>query len=92
MSYQQHCLKTVQPYYNFVCEGIKKAECRRDDRNFKVNDTLILQEYHPKTGLSGREIKFKITHILRGEEYGVIDGFAVLSIEKLPEKHFPYAQ
>lgn len=40
-----HYLKTDPTYFDAVCNGIKKAEFRLDDRNYKVGDTLHLREF-----------------------------------------------
>lgn len=37
-----HVLKTVQPFYGAVQQGIKKFEVRINDRDFKQGDTLSL--------------------------------------------------
>jgi hypothetical protein len=62
-----HKLKTWTPYYEVVINGKKKFEKRKWDRDYKVNDILLLQEWNPGTGYTGREIPVLITYILEGE-------------------------
>lgn len=40
-----HELKVKPVYFEAVKEGIKTFELRRDDRNFKVGDILLLREW-----------------------------------------------
>ncbi|MDS1006420.1 DUF3850 domain-containing protein [Clostridium sporogenes] len=38
----KHRLKTLSKYFNAVCDGKKTFEIRKDDRNFEIGDTFIL--------------------------------------------------
>lgn len=40
-----HHLKTLPPYYQAVIEQRKPFEIRENDRNFKVGDRVILEEF-----------------------------------------------
>lgn len=72
----QHELKTWTPYFQQVCDGLKKFELRKNDRGFKVGDTLLLKEWKP-SGYSdvspnkmegeytGREILVKVTYLFQ---------------------------
>lgn len=40
-----HELKILPEYYDAVANGIKTFEIRKDDRNYKVGDTLRLREF-----------------------------------------------
>jgi len=61
-----HFLKTVNPHFQDVWDGNKKAEIRFNDRLFEVGDEVYLQEYDQYKDLfSGREVRCDITHILR---------------------------
>ncbi|PWK03954.1 ASCH/PUA domain-containing protein [Tumebacillus permanentifrigoris] len=77
-----HELKLVQPYFDAVASGQKTVEMRWDDRGYQVDDTLVLREYDPATdSYSGRTLERQVTHILRGEEWGVMNGYCALSIK-----------
>lgn len=76
-----HDLKTVQPHFDAVSSGAKKAEVRRDDRDFAVGDVLVLREYDPATNsYSGRVFEVRVTHVLRGFA-GLAPEYVALSIE-----------
>ena len=74
-----HHLKTVQPYFDDVISGKKTFEVRRNDRDFKVGDILVLFECvdGKKTGAYTGQ---KITYILDNKEY-CKEGYVVLGIE-----------
>lgn len=45
----KHYLKTVQPYFDAIDQGLKTFEIRKNDRDFKVGDILVLLE-EPQPG------------------------------------------
>lgn len=78
-----HELKTINPHFSEIWASLKTFEVRKEDnRNFHKGDTLILMEYLPQNGqpFSGRKIEVEVTHILRDEEYGIMPGYCILSI------------
>lgn len=82
-----HKLKTVQPFFNEVKEGIKKFEFRKNDRDFKKGDLLILEEYDPEDseeenkGYSGKVFAVRVDYIL--ENYtGIEKGYCVMGVTK----------
>ena len=76
-----HRLKAWPASFSAIYEGDKRAEFRKDDRGFDVDDQLILEEYDPATGnYSGRRMMRLVTHILRGPDFGVPEGYVVMSI------------
>lgn len=65
-----HDLKTVQPYFNDVSSGSKKFEIRKNDRNFKVGDLVVLREWnHKRQYASGYYIIVVITYIIKDNQY-----------------------
>lgn len=80
-----HDLKTWASYFHAVLDGRKNFEIRRDDRDFKAGDTLLLRETDYASGeYTGRSVERKISYILRMEpDLGLADGFAILSLEPL---------
>ena len=87
-----HELKTWQQYFKAVANGTKTFELRKNDRNFKVGDTLILEEWEPglintdgvtakKQGYTGRKIEKKITYLLESGEFGLRKGYAILGFK-----------
>lgn len=75
-----HELKTINPYFKDVVEGYKSFEFRKNDRDFKVCDELILKEYDPISGeYSGYAIHCDIIYILKDFE-GISEGYCILGI------------
>jgi hypothetical protein len=83
----RHWLKTWPEYFEAVFNGSKPFEVRRDDRGFAVGDTLVLQEYHPSNGYTGRLVGREITYILPGGDFGIEPGFVVLGLKKMGLSH-----
>lgn len=76
-----HRLKTVNPYFQECFNGTKKFEVRLNDRDFKIGDTVYLQEYDAETNTySGNELRCSILYIL--ENYPALQkGYIVFSIQ-----------
>lgn len=78
-----HELKTWPEYFRATLSGLKKFEIRKNDRKFKVGDTLILFEFDPKERkrkYTGRHIRCKIIYLLDDPKF-IKEGFIVMSIE-----------
>jgi hypothetical protein len=83
-----HVLKCWPEYFKAICSGEKTFECRKDDRNYKVGDTLILKEYDPDANTySGKEYSVEISYKINGGNFGVYETYCVLGITptKLPK-------
>jgi hypothetical protein len=83
-----HRLKSWPDYFRAVVRGIKPFELRRDDRNFKVGDILIQQEWDPRTETyTGSEVEQSVTYILRpGPDEAIIGlspGFVIMATEMI---------
>lgn len=74
-----HELKILPQYFEMVANGSKRFELRKDDRDYKVGDLLVLKEYDGKD-YTGRKLSaYLITYILRNcSEYGLQDGYCIL--------------
>lgn len=70
-----HHLKTLLEWYELACAGIKTAEVRIKDRDFRVGDVLYLDEFDGEN-FTGRTLKTVITFILE-DEY-VKEGYCIL--------------
>lgn len=75
-----HDLKIYPEFFSAVCAGVKRAELRKNDRDYRVGDTLHLMET-PRGSChqTGEFINVKITHIADVGEW--MPGFVMLSIE-----------
>jgi len=79
-----HILKTWPESYQSIKKGFKTFEVRKNDRDFKLNDVLILQEYDPNMELyTGEMDAFIVTYFLQGE-FGLPKNMCVMSI--IPEE------
>lgn len=78
-----HELKIEPVYLNQIIEGIKTFEIRKNDRDFQIEDTLILHEYFRSTKeCSGRHAFVKVVYISCFMQQ---KGNVVLGIKLLPE-------
>ena len=60
----EHWLKTWPVYFQALWDGRKTFEIRKNDRDFKPHDILVLKEWNPETGMySGRSITATVTYI-----------------------------
>lgn len=81
-----HNLKIRPDHFQAVLNGVKKAEFRRDDRNFLVGDYLCLNEYgqclHDSQliGFTGEIVYVLVTHITDLSEWA--PGYVMLSIQR----------
>lgn len=74
-----HELKILPEYFNEVQSHNKQFELRKDDRDYRVGDWILLKEFE-NGSYTGRECGcFGITYILRNcPEYGLADGYCIL--------------
>lgn len=73
-----HYLKTEQDYFKSIQDGRKKFELRKNDRDFKVFDSIVLNEVVNgiETGLVSD--KMQIKYILHGGIDGLEIGYCIL--------------
>lgn len=75
-----HALKTIQPYFKYIQDGVKTFEVRKDDRPFGEGDEIVLQEWDEiNRKYTGEEWKGIITMILRDQEW-CKKGYCIFSI------------
>lgn len=81
MKRKTHYLKTWSRYFHDIDCGLKDFELRKNDRNFKVGDILILGEIDEFSLLStGKAIKKTIKYILEGGEFGLHSDYVILGM------------
>jgi ASC-1-like (ASCH) protein len=82
----EHRLKTWPVCFADVKHGAKTFEIRKNDRDFKVGDFLILEEFYPETGsFTGERIKVLVTYTICLDGIpGMPNGFIGMSIEHQP--------
>lgn len=75
-----HELKIAPRWFEDVQSGRKNFEIRRNDRDFKIGDYLLLKEWE-RGKYTGREITRKIQYIYEGDgTYGLSDEFCILGL------------
>lgn len=86
----QHNVKSWPHLFEATLLGLKTHELRNHDRDFKIGDTLLLQEYDPKSHkYTGREQTVEITYITDTtnpcalSDAALGPGYCVLSIRKI---------
>ena len=81
MTTQTHELKTHPMYFRSVACGEKPFEIRKNDRNYRVGDTLVLREFDPRCGYSGEQVTATVTYITCFEQQ---EGNVVMGIAPTP--------
>lgn len=85
-----HELKVWPEYFEEVQKGNKTFEIRKNDRDYKTGDVILLQEYDPNKShvchtcdclkYTGRELKCKVTYIT---SFGLQENFVCMGIKLL---------
>lgn len=78
----EHELKTWTTVYPDIAEGLKSFDIRPNDRDFDVDDVLVLREYDPILGTyTGRSCVRRVTYVLAGG-FGLRDGYVAMGVER----------
>ena len=76
-----HRLKVWPEYFQALNDLKKNFEVRKNDRDYRVGDCLILQEWDPVTELySGDWIEAEVSYILHGGQFGIAEGYCVMAM------------
>ena len=74
-----HYIKTWPDYFKKVESGMKSFELRIDDRDYRVGDRVIMEEYDPNTSsYTGKQLQVTITYILK-KFNGLDHGYCVFN-------------
>lgn len=77
-----HELKCWTEYFAGIMSGNKTFEIRKNDRSFQPGDTLLLKEYAPSLGYSGRKLRAEVTYILfSAPEFGLHPDYCIMSLK-----------
>lgn len=75
----EHVLKIRREYFEAVISLKKKFEIRKNDRDYKVGDTLVLNEIDEEGKPTGKTAIAKVTYILDTPEF-CKEGYVTMSI------------
>lgn len=81
----EHFLKNQKQFFDSFdsFDSFEKTlEIRKNDRDYKVGDKLILSEIDENGFQTGRQLIVKITYILNGQCCGLESGFCIISVKK----------
>lgn len=103
----EHHLKTWPKPFDDMKRRLKNFEYRKDDREpkFEVGDILILEEYLPPMGTktngsttatdigeyTGEILKRRVTLVYRGGQFGIPNGYCIMSVVPLKEGDLGFA-
>ncbi len=86
-----HHLKCWPEYLDMLIDGRKRFEVRKDDRGFRVGDTLHLRGWSrdigPSGDFDGREHTMRVTMIMHGSQFGIADGHVLMGVEPATIDH-----
>ncbi len=79
-----HELKTWPDFFEAMAQGVKSFEYRRNDRGFRVGDTLTLREWDYQTAhYTGRSLWVEVTFIVNGGSVGIPEGYCIMQTKPL---------
>jgi hypothetical protein len=79
-TYRVHFLKSWPEFFEEVVAERKRFEVRRNDRDYRARDLLVLQEWSKRTGYSGREAVRLVVAVSPLDSVGV-PGFVCLELD-----------
>ena len=77
----KHNLKILPEYFDAIVSGKKTFEVRFNDRDYQVDDILLLQEWVDGQ-YTGRSLEVKVTYLLDNPNY-CKEGYVIMSINRL---------
>jgi len=82
-----HYLKLQTEYFDAVLNGLKTFEVRKNDRDYRLGDTLALMCFHGKDPIQRPNCIVCVTYILTHEQFpeGVPEGYVVMGIKRVTE-------
>ena len=83
-------MKSWPEFFEEILRGRKTHDLRRNDRDFREGDVLVLKEYDPRQGkYTGRSCNVEVTYITSQtqacalSEEALKEGFSILSIRRI---------
>lgn len=80
----EHELKCWPEYFQSTVDGDKLFEVRLNDRNFKLDQGILLREWNPRSQVyTGRLYLFRISYVYSNPEL-LKENIVILGIGKAP--------
>lgn len=77
-----HELKSWPESFSRITDCSKRHDFRKDDRGFNAGDWLILREWdRDKQAFTGAVAIATVDHIDRGPDYGIPEGYCVMTVD-----------
>lgn len=70
-SYRVQFLKTRPEFFEEILNERKSWEVRMNDRDYRRHDLLVLREWTPENGYSGREISRAVVRVVSLDSIGL---------------------
>lgn len=79
-----HLLKVREPFWSALRDGTKTFEVRKNDRDFRAGDELVLARY-PRSSSDTVVMLMRVTYVLTHEcfQAGIMPGYCVLGIDEI---------
>ena len=82
-----HNVKCHSKAFEVKWDGRKPWEYRLNDRNYKEGELINEMEFRVRSNLfTGREILERIEFILYGGEYGILEGYVIMTTKEISRK------
>jgi len=86
-------LKILKNYFNDILFNNKRFELRKNDKNFLINDVIILREFddinNSYTYYSENKITIRIIYVLKDvEKYGLNKDYCIFGFDILFKQEF----
>lgn len=75
----EHELKIYPKYFEDVISGKRSLRLEKNDRKYRVGDTLILKEWD-NIKYSGREARAEVIYLIDDKFVGIQPGYVVMGI------------
>lgn len=76
-----HELKILSEHFTDVLAHRKTHEVRINDRDYHAGDCLNLREIDANGEYTGQEANAEVSHVLLGDQFGIAEGWCVLSLK-----------
>ncbi|HCE2591079.1 TPA: DUF3850 domain-containing protein [Vibrio parahaemolyticus] len=76
-----HAIKIQTKHFSEVLAHQKTHEVRINDRDYQAGDCLNLREIDPSGRYTGQEVNAEVSHVLHGGQFGIAEGWCVLSLK-----------